>query len=231
MSTKSYTITEFRKIDSHITFIRVNPNDLKLTLKEIFVSLSDLSWLRNFDEDYVRAGIEIRSKNTLLNLEKKLLNGDTDKISSNTGETIVSELARKSIINKMGYLDIPLAEFFKQKKDGNPGFDFFTENKNETVLYGEAKYIAGKNGYGRAFNQIVDFITVGKDISDIPDIRDFCSPNSLINANKGVKGYIAAFSSTNIETDILIKNIKANLSFIELSNHKEIICVAVNVNI
>jgi hypothetical protein len=99
MSTKSYIITEYRKIDSHITFIRVNPSDLKLTLKEIFVSLSDLSWLRNFDEDYVRAGIEIRSKNTLLNLEKKLLNGDTDKISSNTGETIVSELARKSIIN------------------------------------------------------------------------------------------------------------------------------------
>lgn len=228
---KNYTITEYKELDSHITFIRVNPTNLKLTLKEIFTSLSDLSWLKFFDKDYIRSGIEIRAKNTLNNLEQKLLNGNTDKITSNTGETVVSELARKSIINEMGYLDIPLAEFFKQKKDGNPGFDFFTENKNETVLYGEAKYIAGKNGYGRAFNQIVDFISVGKDISDIPDIRDFCSPNALNNSHQGAKGYIAAFSSTNIETDVLIKNIKANLSFIKLSSHKEVICVAVNVNI
>jgi hypothetical protein len=149
---KAYTIIEYKQIDSHINFIRVKPNDLSLTLKELFLSLSNLSWLDTFDKDYLKASFEQRAKITLDNLKNKLLKGDQDEITSNTGETIVSELARQSIIEKMDYLDIPLGEFLKQKKDGNPGFDFFTENKSEIILYGEAKYISRTNGYGKAFN-------------------------------------------------------------------------------
>lgn len=62
------------------------------------------------------------------------------------------------------------------------------------------------------------------------DIRDFCSEDALVNSHNGEKGYMAAFSVTNMETDELIKHIKSNTDFNKLSlNHREIICVAVNV--
>lgn len=224
-----FEITEHKKIDTHITFIRLKPNDLSITLNEIFLSLSNLSWLDNFDADYLKSSYEKRARITLDNLRKKLLSGDTDELTTNTGEIVVSELARKSIIETLDYSDIPLAELFKQKKDGNPGFDFFTENKEEIILFGEAKYIARTNGYGRAFSQIADFIKEGKDISDFVDIERFCSENSLVNSNSGSKGYIAAFSSTEMDTETLIDNIKSNANFKELTKHKEIICVAVDV--
>lgn len=227
----AFNIIEHRNIDSHITFIRIKPNDLGLTLKEIFESLSDLSWINNFDQGYLKSSFRQRASITLNNLKQKLLDGDTDNITSDTGETIVSELARKSIVNTLDYTDIPLAELFKQKKDGNPGFDFFTENKSEIILFGEAKYISKKNGYTKAFSQIVGFIDEGKDVSDFADISNFCSENSLKNSDCGHKGYVAAFSSTNIDTEKLIRNIQSNRDFINLTNHKEIICVAVDVMI
>ena len=51
-------IIDFRKIcfDKHnrAYFLRVQPDDLKDTLSQIFYVLSNLSWISNFDEDYIR---------------------------------------------------------------------------------------------------------------------------------------------------------------------------------
>jgi len=224
-----YTIVNHIKIEDHITFIRINPDNLQLTLQEIFISLSDMSWLSNFDMESMQRGFRVRAESTLQNIHSKLTRGDTDNITSNSGETIVSELARKSIISELGYLDIPLAELFKQKKDGNPGFDFFSVNLEEIILYGEAKYVAKDNGYGRAFKQITDFRRDKKDESDNIDLFHFCSPVSLENSSNGKRGYVSAFSSTNMSTERLIKNIKENSHFQQLKSCNEIICVAVNV--
>ncbi len=45
-----YAIVDHLLIDSHITFIRINPTDIALTLKEVFASLSDLAWISTFDK-------------------------------------------------------------------------------------------------------------------------------------------------------------------------------------
>ena len=54
-------IIDFRKIcfDKHnrAYFLRVQPDDLKVTLSQIFYVLSDLSWISNFDEDYIRESL------------------------------------------------------------------------------------------------------------------------------------------------------------------------------
>ena len=129
----------------------------------------------------------------------------------------------------MDYLDIPLAELIKEKIVGNPGFDFYSENKNSILLFGEAKYVSHTNAYNKAFEQIEEFVNNGKDINDIASIDKFFSEEALDNANKGEKGYIAAFSSTEIDTDKLIRNIQNNVHFQKLSSHKELICVAVTI--
>lgn len=224
----AYTISENRKLDNHITFLRIKPNDINLTLMEVFESLSDLSWIDNFDKDYMKDSFRLRAQTTIDNLEKKLVNGDDDNITSESGESVVSELARKSIVNELNYLDIPLAELFKQKKDGNPGFDFYSENNMNIILFGEAKYVSQKNAYGKALNQIIDFTSRQKDIEDLVDLKNFCSEESLENVSLGNKGYAVAFSSTEINTEKLINNLTSNEDYKNVSKFSEVICIAVD---
>jgi hypothetical protein len=224
-----YTIIDHKKIEEHITFIRIKPTDIGVTLKEVFTSLSDLSWINDFDKPYKKQAFRVRAEPTIENLKKKLLNGENDSITVSSGETVVSELARKSVVSELDYLDIPLAELFKQKKDGNPGFDFFTENKSEIILFGEAKYLTGFNAYNSAFKQIVRFEKEERDISDLNDIHFFCSELGMENTNNGLKGFMGAFSSIDMTTDDLISNIKSNEYFKKVSKHAEVICIAVDV--
>lgn len=224
-----YTIVDHQKIEDHITFMRINPTDIKLTLKEIFDSLSDISWISSFDEDYIRDGFQVRAEATIKYISENIIKENADKVTSDSGECIVSELARKTVVKQLDYLDIPLGELIKIKEIGNHGFDFFSKNKEDILLFGEAKYVASQNAYGKTFNQIVRFEKVEKkDVSDIIDIDRFCCDKSKRNHASGNKGFIAAFSCKSITTTNLIKNIKANADYLELKKFDELICVAVN---
>jgi hypothetical protein len=218
-----------KKIDNHITFIRINPTDVELTLREVFVSLSDLSWINKFDKEYIRDSFEVRAKATVEHISKNIISSKADNITSNSGEYVISELARLTLINELKYSDIPLAELIKKQKSGNPGFDFYSENKTNIILFGEAKYLSAKNAYGSAFNQIVRFIEEKSEIGDLQDIDKFCSQIALDNVSKDQKGFVAAFASKSISTENLIKNIQENEDFKALTCHTEVICVAVNI--
>ena len=95
-------IIDFRKIcfDKHnrAYFLRVQPDDLKDTLSQIFYVLSNLSWISNFDEDYIRESFQERAKATLADIYAKITTSSTDEVSSDAGEYVVSELAREAII-------------------------------------------------------------------------------------------------------------------------------------
>jgi len=223
-----YQIIDFQKVEEHITFIRINPTNIRLTLREVFQSLSDLSWLSSFDNDYMRNSFQVRAEGTVNYIADNIIGQNESSVTSNSGEYVVSELARKAIVSQMEYLDIPLAELIKEKDAGNHGFDFYSKNLENILLFGEAKYSANTNAYGRAFEQIVRFENEERDSSDLIAIDRFCCDESKENFANGLKGYIAAFSSTTITTDTLVSNIKRNTDFISLNNFSEIICVAVN---
>lgn len=226
-------IIDFQKIceDKHnrVYFLRVQPDDLKATLSQIFDVLSDLSWISRFDEDYIRESFHERAKVTLTDIYTKIITSSNDEVSSDAGEYVVSELAREAIVNRLGYLDIPLAELYNKKKSGNPGFDFHSQSIDEIIIFGEAKYLDDRNAYGSGLKQVVKFIADKKDIKDLADLRDFCSQNALGSVSKGVKGFAIAFSSKSTASDALINNITKNKDFISLLQHQEIIIVAVNI--
>ncbi|WP_312746701.1 hypothetical protein [Sphingobacterium multivorum] len=226
---KGYAIVDIYEIEPHIKFLRIDPTNLKLTLKNILDSLMDLSWISNFDKQFLKSSYEERSKTTIAYIATKIIKEEDDTVTKNSGEYIVSELARLSIIEKYNYLDIPLAELFKKKVIGNHGFDFYSRNLNKNILFGEAKYIASQNAYGNALGQISEFFDAKQHITDIADIQNFFCDESLENCHNNEVGFIAAFSSKDIKTDSLIENIKNNTSFITLKNFKEIILVAVNI--
>lgn len=229
VSLNGFEIIHEEKIDANVHFFRINPTDIRVTLKWVFQSLSSKSWISKFDEEYIRDSFEVRSNATIEYLQQNILTGKEDSITSESGEYVVSELARTTIVSKLGHHDIPLAELFKIKDVGNHGFDFYTVSPNKCILFGEAKYVGAKNGYGKALGQIARFVNEEKrDVADLLEIDKFCCATSKNNFSKGIKGFAAAFSSKSTETPALIRNLKGNKDYIELKKFSELICVAVN---
>lgn len=213
--------------------IRIEATDLKITLREIFLSLSNLCWVNNLPNtsNMFKKSLQRRAETTVKRLEEVLISGSKSNVSSSAGEYVVSELAHSVVVNEFGYIDIPLAELFKQKSKGNPGFDFFAEDpKSNIVLFGEAKYSSTSNSYQRAFVQIVEFVEKdGKDVLDMADLEHFCSQKAQENMLNGKKGFIAAFSSTTISDEDLKKHIENNNDYKQLLDYEELVCVAVNI--
>ncbi len=215
--------------NNRVYFLRVDPEDVKVTLRKILEILFDCSWINKFDKEYTRASFLRRVEPTLADIEHKLLAADPDSISQDAGEYVVSELAREAIIQQLSYLDIPLAELYNKKRAGNPGFDFHSQTIDEIIIFGEAKYLGDRNAFGSSLAQIVKFIDAGKDIKDILDLEHFCSESALNAAHQGKKGFAAAFSAKSTASDNIIKHIQRNDYYKKLIKYQELLLVAVNI--
>ncbi|MDE6242088.1 MAG: hypothetical protein K2M08_06695 [Anaeroplasmataceae bacterium] len=142
-----------------VQFIRIDPEDICVTLSKIIQVLMDKSWLKNFDEEYEKSAFTFRADKTIKDIKDKFDKCENDNVTSDAGEYVVSELARETLVNQLKYLDIPLAELLGKKTSGNPGFDFHSANEiTDTIIFGEAKYDSSKSAYSAALSQIKDFI-------------------------------------------------------------------------
>lgn len=212
-----------------VQFIRIEPEDISKTLLEILSVLMDLSWLNNFDQEFQRKAFTSRANKTIDDIKEKFDKCVNDDISKDAGEYVVSELARETMVSKLKYLEVPLAELLGKKRSGNPGFDFHSQNEiTDTVIFGEAKYIADRAAYRSALKQILAFIDSAKDIEDLPELNAFCSRTALERVSEGKKGFSAAFSAKNTSTEKIIKNITKRGEFQSLLQYEELILVAVN---
>lgn len=226
-------VLECKRIDTknydNITYIRIEPENLAVTIQDIIVTLSDLSWISKFDLAYIRTSFNKRAKDTADYLAQKITRDDSDKITEDSGEYIVSELAREALVEELNYLDIPLAELFKEQVSGNSGFDFYSANKEKIIIFGEAKYNSRRNAYGVGMEQVDRFIREGQDISDLVDIDKFFDSESLQLANIGEKAYAVAFAAKGTSSDVIIKGILNNSHYKNIVCNRETIFLAVNV--
>ena len=226
-------VLECKKIDvenyNSITYIRIDPENLSVTIRDIITSLSNLSWIAKFDKSYIRNSFFKRAEDTAEYLADKILKDDGDKITEDSGEYVVSELAREALVIELKYLDVPLAELFKEQVSGNPGFDFYSANKEKVIIFGEAKYSSGRNAYGIGMEQVDRFIRDGQDVSDLNDIDKFFEEESLKLADKGDKAYAIAFAAKGTASDMIIKGIIRNKHYKDIAINKEVIFLAVNV--
>jgi hypothetical protein len=226
-------IHEFKKIaqinHNRVTFIRIEPISLQKTLTNIIKSLSDLSWLNAFDQEFFKESFKARAEPTIIDIVNKLQSPTSDELTADSGEYVVSELTRQAIINNLKYLDLPIAELYSKQMSGNPGFDFHTQNDCETLIFGEAKYSGSKNAYGIGLKQVVEFIEDKKDLKDLADLCEFVNKKTLDKAAKGTKGFAIGFSAKSTSSKLLINNITNNINFQKLLAYEEIVLVAVNV--
>lgn len=226
-------ILECEKIDierhNNILFIRIEPEDLSVTIRNIIDSFSDMSWISKFDKPYMRASFLKRAEASAKYLADKIQKEDDSDITKDSGEYVVSELARQTLVKRLKYLDIPLAELFKEQVSGNPGFDFYSANKEEIIIFGEAKYNSRQNAYGIGMEQVDRFIQEGQDLSDLNDIDKFFNDKSLEYANLGDKAYAIAFASKKTSSEKIIDGIISNAHYDNIAVHKEVIFIAVNI--
>lgn len=226
---KGYSIVDNQTIEPHIKFLRINPSDIKLTLKNVLDSLMNLSWLSNFDEDYLVDSYKLRCEQSIEHIATNIIKQNDSSVTRSSGEYIVSELARSSVVDTHSYLDIPIADLFKKQIAGNPGFDFYTLNSNKNILFGEAKYIAKQSGHLSALNQSYNFYTQKQHVTEIADIQNFFCKESLANCKKDEIGFMVAFSAKKTTTKNFIDIIKKNPNYQELIRFKEVILIAVNI--
>ena len=226
---RGYEIIESLEVEPHIRFFRIRPTDIKLTLRAVFESLSNNSWIMKFDNGFLKHTFSVRFQSTIDYISSNIIHEEDDSLTSDSAEYVISEIARSTIVEQLDYLDLPLGELIKEQKSGNPGFDFYSMNKSNIILFGEAKYVAAQNAYGRALEQIYRFNTEQRDVADLLDIQNLCPKASCDEVCNGHKGFIAAFSSKSTPTERLISNIENTVNYQRLSSHKELILVAVDI--
>lgn len=209
-------------------FVRIDPEDLSISILEILQDLVNLSWLNTFDQESVKNSFRSRATKTCNYIKGKLVDADTNTpLIDEAGEYIVSCLAKKALVSVYEHKDIPLTELLGRKISNNPGFDFYTE-KDRLLTTGEAKYVKGVNAYNSSLSQINEFIDNNKHIDDIALLLFFVSDESLDNMNNGSFSIGAAFSATSIATDTLISNILDNHAFQKAIQNHTIFLLAVN---
>ena len=76
-------VLECKKIDvenyNSITYIRIDPENLSVTIRDIITSLSNLSWIAKFDKSYIRNSFFKRAEDTAEYLADKILKDDGEK--------------------------------------------------------------------------------------------------------------------------------------------------------
>ena len=231
-NTRGFHVGYSCRLSNNGFYIRVDVDEPLISLRTIFMSLIDISWVNHFfpKNDWAHNSVLSRAMPTIEGIKKSFDNGDNPTINKDTGEKMVSEISRKTLVDDFGHWAMPIAELFKQKVDGNPGFDFHTVFlESDLLMFGEAKYVKDYTPYGNAMGQISDFIDARKDMKDLLEIRDFMpSEKPLENADAGIKGYVAAFSTNGKPDEYIIDKVLNHESYDKLSQHPLFIAIAVN---
>lgn len=124
-----------------VHFFRVKADDLEKILDTVLKSISDTSWLNELDEKFLEDCYKLRAEATIKDIEKKFKACDGSNVSSEAGEYIVSELARETLKNELGYMPAPLSELLGKKNLGTLDLIFIMKIKRLKLFFLEKRNI------------------------------------------------------------------------------------------
>lgn len=182
-----------KKAAGKVYCIHVKIESVKERADEMIKVISDTSWIEKLGV-VNKKSYAVRAQRTIDRLVKNIFEKVDSFVTEEFGEYLVSETASAALNGTHKHVKLPLAELWKEKIIGNPGFDFHTEGPNELIFFGEAKYSGTINPHTVAMKQITAFIKDGKDFMELADLKNLCSTNAANNAADGKKAYVAAFS-------------------------------------
>lgn len=77
----AYSIIDRIQIEPHILFIRIEPTDIKITLRDVFESLSDIAWISDFDKQYIQNYFQVRAEETINYIGNNIIAQSDDKVT------------------------------------------------------------------------------------------------------------------------------------------------------
>ena len=211
--------------------VQVNASD---SILSILAEINDNSWI-------AKLGIvEQISYQARLQSTAKSIMDDCIKFNDDSGvniydysvvgEYIVSKEGRKALTEQFSHAPVPLAELWKEKKSGNPGFDYHSESQTSLLIFGEAKYNSTANPYSDAIDQVEGFIDSGKDRMELVDLKNFVSQTAVQNFISGKKGFSIAFSIHSQTPKTIINNAIKYQNANNIASYDEYYIVGVQIN-
>lgn len=211
-----------------VKYIHIEVPDVSECADEMIKSISNTSWIDRLGV-VERGAFRARSTRTIDKLVYDIFNKIDDVVTADFGEFMVSHTALLGLVGKDGHTKFPLAELWKEKVTGNPGFDFHSETPTALIAFGEAKFSAKENPYTRALKQIAGFIVLEKDLAELTDLKNFSTVDAIQNGLKGNKAFVAAFSLNSADPAQIFQNVFRAESFKKLLDQKELYLIGVSV--
>ena len=215
--------------DCNVYSIHVKVNNISTKATEMITMVQDTSWIQELGIIEQRS-FEARSQPTIDKLVNEILSRVTTTLSADFGEFLISVTAQDSLELQCTHAKVPLAELFKEKKTGNPGFDFHTETHTQLLAFGEAKYSGSINPYRNALTQISRFIENKKDEMELSDLKHFVSAESIASTLENKKAFVAAFSINSSNPSNIIKNALASVHIDDLLDYDELYIIGIEVD-
>ena len=208
--------------------LHIKVKNIKSRAEAIIKAIKDTSWIEKLD-DVGKIAYEARARRTIDDLVDNIFKKVEDSVTSEFGEYLVTETARTALNESLNHEIVPLAELWKEKLSGNPGFDFHTITQMNLIAFGESKYSATDNPHGTAMEQMGEMIDIGKDAMDLAHLRNFIDNLPIENYQNGNKAFIASFSLNSTNYDLIFKN-AINSKFIDkLLGYNELYLIGVEV--
>jgi hypothetical protein len=214
--------------ECHVYQLKIKVSKVSECAREMIDMLADRSWVTSLNV-IQRKSYQARSEKTINELVTNIFGKIEDEVTEEFGEYLISHSAGHALEETLTHKRLPLAELWKEKITGNPGFDFHTETSNELIIFGEAKYNASGSPYTVALQQIGDFIDAEKDLSEMVDLMHFAGENSINNVANGIKGFIAAFSLNAKNHDLVFNNALKSEAAQKLLCHRELYLIGIEI--
>lgn len=202
---------EYREISQEdffgkIRICHVVISEIQKIATELTRDVQDTSWMHNLDVGAKRAYSKTvaETAHELVEIFRRASN--TNKISSEFGELVVSMGAAKALNKILSHKCIPIAELWKPQKKQNEGFDFHTVCLQNLVNFGEAKYSARNSPHGNAINQAKEFVDAEKHLRDRVHLISLVSDQAIENLDTDSFGVVAAFSLNADNPHLVLKN-------------------------
>lgn len=208
-----------------INCLHIKIKDFKPIVKEIETHISDTSWINNLDE-ISKITFKANAEKTINKIVNEVIAKVTSNVNADIGEYIVSYSAQQALEVGFSHKIIPLAELLKEKISGKPGFDFHTISTANYLIFGEAKFSIDSTPRAEALNQIESFIN-DKDNGELLWLQPFLDESTKANIINDKKGYAAAFSFNSDNIITILNNALASDPIKEITKHKELYLIAI----
>lgn len=210
-----------------VHFVYAEVSDVAQIAKDVHDDIVENSWINGLSA-INKAAYERRAAETIKYIVDKILAKVKTKVGRNLGELVISTKAQDILESEHNHKKLPLAELWKEKIRGNPGFDFHTETPTNFIAFGEAKYNSRQPAYTAAIKQTVKFITKEKDIKELSDLQHFISEPTKANCLFPTsKAFSVAFSVHNGKPEKTFKQVTKCKKFAKLLKYPELYVIGI----